>query len=644
MRSLRQLIILLLLTSAAFAANYSTFTGAFSKISGTAITSGKVVFTLKPGKDTTISGITRFSPQAVTCLITGTGLKAADGVSACTIAKNTVLTPGGTFYKVDICPLNACTSTFNTYAITDSVDITTAVPTPDSIPNYSIVDVFSDQSIAGHKTFTDEVDFTGTVFVKSLNNVAFCDQFAGADAGAKLNAAIASLDITIGGFVDCRGLVGSQSSSSVITVDRPVTIAFGAVTFDFTTSTDSWNVQAPLTVLGGGCTLTHLRATGTHKLFVVQSFNFLLKDIGLVGTPLSGNQMVSLETGSSQDARIQNVCMNANVGSLVVGINVNGDAGDNMLVNNTKIDAAGSTAIQFGTDTSDHHRVISDSNFTTSNIQVGSSNGLLIENSVFANITGMVAGTSKLKLFGNSLNLVGAMSISGSELLWIGNRISGSFTFTNNLTDSVMINGGSTGTDSTSTSSQNIIMYENGVQHKFTLLENGTAPSGVAGSFVEWADSGDHFKKFKANNGAVQNFPQIIALASDYTNSTTTMSTVTGFSFPVNANTNYTAVCHLFYQSAATGGLNVQFIGPAAPTSVIYGLNSPLSATTFTNQVATAFTTSIGTAVTTAATNFDAIISFDLFNGANAGSVQLQAKSSAAVTLTIKAGSFCRIQ
>jgi hypothetical protein len=48
--------------------------------------------------------------------------------------------------------------------------------------------------------------------------------------------------------------------------------------------------------------------------------------------------------------------------------------------------------------------------------------------------------------------------------------------------------------------------------------------------------------------------------------------------------------------------------------------------------------------VTAATTNFDAAVTFGLVNGPKAGTVTLQAKSSAAVNLTIQPGSFCREQ
>lgn len=136
-------------------------------------------------------------------------------------------------------------------------------------------------------------------------------------------------------------------------------------------------------------------------------------------------------------------------------------------------------------------------------------------------------------------------------------------------------------------------------------------------------------------------------LTSQYTNSTTTFSNVTGgksLAFNVQPNTPYKIVCTLYYQAAATGGLNIEWTGPAAPTAVSYSLADPVALGVTDNSVATAFGTSLGNVVTTAATNFLATVTLDLVNGANAGIVQLLAKSSAAVQLQIQTGSSCRVQ
>jgi hypothetical protein len=140
---------------------------------------------------------------------------------------------------------------------------------------------------------------------------------------------------------------------------------------------------------------------------------------------------------------------------------------------------------------------------------------------------------------------------------------------------------------------------------------------------------------------------QTSILLISYTNSTTSFTNVTGtnnLAFAVNASTNYVMSCHLYYQAAATAGLNIEFTGPASPTSVTYGLTEPVALGTIDNSVATAYSTSLGNTIVTATTNFDAVVSFGLVNGLTAGTVQMLAKSSAAAALTIQPGSFCTMQ
>jgi hypothetical protein len=189
-------------------------------------------------------------------------------------------------------------------------------------------------------------------------------------------------------------------------------------------------------------------------------------------------------------------------------------------------------------------------------------------------------------------------------------------------------------------------MEADGLGHQ--LWQETTAALGVASKGAVQFDSADHFLDYNPNNQGLQRAPQVLVLTSQYTNSTTGFTNVTGgntISWPVAASRNYTATCHLYYQSAATGGLNIEFTGPAAPTAVHYGLLLPV--TTGTAPISTeadAFSGSLGAVVGTAATNFDATVSFSLVNGVNAGTVNLLAKSSAAAQLQIQIGSFCRVQ
>jgi len=117
--------------------------------------------------------------------------------------------------------------------------------------------------------------------------------------------------------------------------------------------------------------------------------------------------------------------------------------------------------------------------------------------------------------------------------------------------------------------------------------------------------------------------------------------------FAVGANKDYAMNCELFYQAASTGGLQIGFTGPASPTAINYSVMMATNPTASDYGAATSFGTKIpttGVAVGTATTNFPAHIALMLRNGANAGTVTLQAASVAAVTLTINNTSFCTIQ
>jgi hypothetical protein len=88
------------------------------------------------------------------------------------------------------------------------------------------------------------------------------------------------------------------------------------------------------------------------------------------------------------------------------------------------------------------------------------------------------------------------------------------------------------------------------------------------------------------------------------------------------------------------------FTGPSSPTAVAITGLLQTTATTFSSPAASlAFGTAIanaGTATTT--TNFTDAVSLSLENGANAGTVQLQAAQDTTGTATVLAGSYCVVQ
>jgi hypothetical protein len=135
------------------------------------------------------------------------GLYANGGTGGCKVTQNTAITPANTSYKVGLAPNFSQTSAFNTYAIgSGPIDISTVVPTPAQMPAYSFVDLFSNQTIAGNKTFT------GTVVCAGI-----CMGFGGGGG--------------VGSFqVNGSGLL---SSSTINFINSP---AFNGLTFTFTNS------------------------------------------------------------------------------------------------------------------------------------------------------------------------------------------------------------------------------------------------------------------------------------------------------------------------------------------------------------------------------------------------------------------------
>jgi hypothetical protein len=248
MRNRLILISILWLSASAFAQT-TTITGTINDLTNNPVTSGKVVFTLKPSVDTTISGNARFTPgQPVTCYVqsNGTLLNAAQ-TGPCTVISNTALTPAGTSYRVDLCPYNACSSSFNFYAINSSYNISTIVPTPTTGPAQNFADVFSNQTIAGNKTFSGTTNLAGTALV-SLNNMQYASKFAGADASCKIAAAITALPAN-GHVVDARDLSDSGGTGACVVdpgTTKIVTILLGPYNYFFS----SVVVRAGMAVIG----------------------------------------------------------------------------------------------------------------------------------------------------------------------------------------------------------------------------------------------------------------------------------------------------------------------------------------------------------------------------------------------------------
>jgi hypothetical protein len=188
------LLIALLLASAAAFSQTTTITGTIKDLTGTTVTSGQIVFTPVPVQSAAISGTARFDATPVTCLITGTGLKAVDGVSACTLLTTTAASPNQN-YQACIMPGNIDENNcFSFAALGASLDISTVIFTPSEAPNSTFVDTFTSQTITGNKTFSGTVGFTGTGSTSFAGPISASSTFSLSENGA-CSGATAGIDV-----------------------------------------------------------------------------------------------------------------------------------------------------------------------------------------------------------------------------------------------------------------------------------------------------------------------------------------------------------------------------------------------------------------------------------------------------------------
>ena len=151
-------------------------------------------------------------------------------------------------------------------------------------------------------------------------------------------------------------------------------------------------------------------------------------------------------------------------------------------------------------------------------------------------------------------------------------------------------------------------------------------------------------------NGLVWRPANRVFLSAAYTNATTSFTNVTGLSYPIQVNQHLHIRCDLMYNvSATTDGIITSWTGPSSPSLV--GMSQQASTNTTTIQGQSIPSTSFGTQVPTTGvvtgvitTYFPATVVLDVTNGANAGTVQLEAKGVGTGTLTIAPGSECQAE
>ena len=148
----------------------------------------------------------------------------------------------------------------------------------------------------------------------------------------------------------------------------------------------------------------------------------------------------------------------------------------------------------------------------------------------------------------------------------------------------------------------------------------------------------------------LQTAPQTVYATAGYTNATSGFTNVTGLSFAVAANTSYHATCYMTWNpgGATTVGPKYIWTGPASPTAVTAAgiLAKTVTTASYLSVAVASFATTLddAVAVTASITQTDTL-SIGVINGANAGTVQLQAAlHSASGTYTLSNGSYCSVQ
>ena len=402
------LLAAVILSGAASAQTLTTITGTIKDLAQTIVSTGKVVFTLMPGIDTTISGTAIFPSSQTTCTInqstafTGSGLSRKSGLSivtvtftashtfvvgdvitvsvmtdpsfngtftvatvpnassitysqsgatattgggviaalrkvpgpgSCGLTFNTAISPSGTYYNACIWPEYVKSSCFNMYAVSPALDITTVVPTPATAPAYNFLDSFSNQSIAGNKTFTGTTsangNFAGTFLMNSYNfsslpsvsapgqGAYLTDKWRGlvvyngirwrpitgavvhlSDFAKGDMAALTGCSTTSGSYVlTCAGPFTAADVGKLIVIygakangsgaSATTTLAAGAITAPTVTAGGTLYVNAPAaTVTGLTCTVGQPEIIPVLTGAAVSSITITYAGSGCTGTPV----------------------------------------------------------------------------------------------------------------------------------------------------------------------------------------------------------------------------------------------------------------------------------------------------------------------------------------------------------------------
>jgi hypothetical protein len=174
------------------------------------------------------------------------------------------------------------------------------------------------------KTGTGQVQFGDALSAKAISQVRYADQFTGADAGAKIIAAIADLPST-GGTVDARGLEGAQTASTDFCTGigaKPVVILLGATTLTVS-ATQTCNTEK-ISILGLGPSQTILNCTVNGDCLRIRTSAFNTNKAGVFGgfqmVGNSGANAVAIHIGDIIGARLRDLWIVDFTGASSAGI------------------------------------------------------------------------------------------------------------------------------------------------------------------------------------------------------------------------------------------------------------------------------------------------------------------------------------
>ena len=218
-----------------------------------------------------------FTPAASTGLVTGT------------VYGNDAIDPANTYYAVEFYANGRCAYSADFLLTGSSFNFNTATPLIVPLtPAVGAVGVFGASgtthsvglvpdpgSVAGVTKFLREDSTWNDPSGISSGGVQYADTFSGADAGAKIIAAIAAAVTAEGKIVNARGLTGTQSSSAVIDIPANITLLLGHV-----------SLTVPQITIAGGADGGAILGLGTTDRPFSSGATAVTKIIGSAANPV----------------------------------------------------------------------------------------------------------------------------------------------------------------------------------------------------------------------------------------------------------------------------------------------------------------------------------------------------------------------